>query len=125
EPARQRKEYILVGGGNRRNAHVVTFFERRDDFFDQHLGRRRAGRNPDAARPIEARPVDLGGGFQQHRVRTAGPFRDLLEALRVRRIWRSDHDERIDVGGDALDRLLAVGGGVANVFLVRPDDRGE
>ena len=61
--------------------------------------------------------------MHQRRVGAAGPFSHFLEALGVRRIGRADHDQSVDIGGHAFDRLLAIGGGVADVLFVRPDDR--
>ena len=48
-----------------------------------------------------------------------------LQPLRVGRVRRADHDQRIHARGDGLHRLLPVGGGVADVFLVRRGDAGE
>ena len=73
----------------------------------------------------ELRPVDLGRALHQHRTRAAFALGDFPQPLRVRRIRRADHDHRIDLRRDPLDRFLAVGGGVADVFLVRPDDLRE
>ena len=50
---------------------------------------------------------------------------DLAQPLRVRRVRRADHDQRIDHRRHLLDRQLAVGGGVADVFLVRAVDVGK
>ena len=57
--------------------------------------------------------------------RAAGALGDFPQALRVGGVGRADHDHRIDERRDALHRLLAVGGGVADVFLVRAGDRRE
>ena len=73
----------------------------------------------------ELRPVDVGGTLQQVGVGTAVAQGDLLEPLRVRGVGRADHDHGVDHRRHALDRLLAVGGGVADVLLVRPGDVGE
>ena len=73
----------------------------------------------------EARPVDLGGALDQHRERAAGALRHLAQPLRVGGVRRADDDHRVDLAGNALHRLLAVGGGVADVFLVRADDLRE
>ncbi len=54
--------------------------------------------------------------------RAALALGDLAQALRVRRVGRADHDQRIDHRRHLLHRELAVGGGVADVFLVRPVD---
>ena len=51
--------------------------------------------------------------------RAAGALGDFAQALRVGGVRRADHDHRVDLAGDPLHRLLAVGGGVADVFLVR------
>ncbi len=69
------------------------------------------------------RPVDIGRALHEHRARAARALGDLFQPLRVRRIRRADHDHGVDLRRDALDRLLAVGGRVADVFLVRTDDR--
>ena len=73
----------------------------------------------------EMRPVDVGGALHQHRARTAGALGHFLQPLRIRRVRRADHDHGVDHRRDALDRFLPVGGGVADVFLVRADDRRE
>ena len=62
------------------------------------------------------------GALRQHRDRAALALGDFAQALRVRRVRRTDHDQRIDHRRHLLDRELAVGGGVADVFLVRPVD---
>ncbi len=51
--------------------------------------------------------------------------RHFLEALRVRRIGRAHHQQRIHLVGDLLHGFLPVGGGVADVLLVGADDVGE
>ena len=71
---------------------------------------------------VEIVPVDVGGALHQHRARTAGLLGHFLEALRVRRIGRANHDHGIDDRRHALDRILAVGRRVADVFLVRAGD---
>ena len=62
------------------------------------------------------------GALRQHRDRAALALGDFAQALRVRRVRRADHDQRIDHRRHLLHRELAVGGGVADVFLVRPVD---
>ena len=62
-------------------------------------------------------PVDVGGALHQRGVRAAGALGDFLEPLRIGRVRRADHDHGVDQRGDALDRFLAVGGGVADVVL--------
>ena len=57
--------------------------------------------------------------------RAARPFGDFPQPLRIGRIGRADDDHGIDARRHALHRLLAVGGGVADVFLVRADDIGK
>jgi hypothetical protein len=53
------------------------------------------------------------------------PLGDLAQALRVRGIGRADDDQPLDLRRDALHRLLAVGRGVADVFLVRAISSGK
>jgi hypothetical protein len=43
----------------------------------------------------------------------------IVEALKQKLIRRTDDDQRVNEGGHLLHRLLAVGGGVADVVLVR------
>ena len=64
-------------------------------------------------------PVDVGGALQQHGVRTAVAPGDFVQALRVGGIGRANHDHGVDDGRDLAHRLLPVGGGVADVLLVR------
>ena len=51
--------------------------------------------------------------------------RHVDEALRVRRVRRADHEHEVDLARERLDRRLAVGRGVADVVLGRPDDGRE
>ena len=67
-------------------------------------------------------PVDIGGALHQHRARAAGAFGDFLQPQRIGGIRRAHDDHGVDLRRDQLHRLLAVGGGVADVFLVRTDD---
>ena len=121
--ARQREEHAgLVGAGHGLDVQRVARRERVENFLDQHLGRRRAGGDAERLDALELRPVDLGRALHQHRIAAAGALGDLLKPPRIRRIRRADHDQRIDLRRHALDRLLAVGGGVADVLLVRSDD---
>ena len=69
--------------------------------------------------PANFRPVEIGGALRQHRDRAAFALGDFTQPLRVRRIRRADHDQGIDHRRHLLHRELAVGGGVADVFLVR------
>ena len=97
-----------------------------DHLVDQHLRRRGAGGDADASRhPSKSRPVDLGGALDEHRLRAAGALGHLAQALRVGGVRRADHDHPVDPRRHALHRLLAVGRGVADVFLVRADDLRE
>ena len=56
-------------------------------------------------------------------VAAACSFRHFLQALRIRGIGRSHHQQGIDRRRDALHGFLAVRRSVANVFLVGADDR--
>ena len=96
-----------------------------EDFLDQHFRRRRARGDAERARSAELLPVDIARRAARAPRLAAGAFGDFAQALRVRRIRRADHDHGIDQRRDALDRFLPVGGGVADVFLVRADDLGE
>ena len=80
---------------------------------------------PSVRMPSKPAPVDLGGAVDQHRDLAAGALGHFHQAQRIGGIGRADHDHRIDLGRDGLDRFLPIGGGVADVFLVRPVDRRE
>ena len=80
---------------------------------------------PSRADALERRPVDLGGALHQHGAGAAVALRHLDQPQRVGGVGRAHHDHRVDVAGDRLHRFLAVGGGVADVLLVRPDDVGK
>ena len=80
---------------------------------------------PSRAIAAELAPVDVGGALHQRGARAAGALGHFLQPLRIRRIGRADHDHGVDHRRHALDRFLPVGGGVADVFLVRPDDVGK
>ena len=77
------------------------------------------------ARAPERAPVDLGGALDELGVAAAGAAADLDKPLGIRGIRGADHQEGVDLGGHGLDGFLAVGGGVADVFLVRADDGGK
>ena len=69
--------------------------------------------------PSNRAPVEIAGALRQHRDRAALAFGDLAQPLRVRGVRRADHDQGIDHRRHLLHRQLPVGGGVADVFLVR------
>ena len=53
-----------------------------------------------------------------------GP-RDVDEPIRVRRVARADHEQKVDLAQHVLHRPLAVGRRVADVLLLRPHDGRE
>ena len=99
--------------------------KRIDDLVDQDLRRRSPGGDADRADAVDGAPVDVGGALDELRIGAAGAAADLDQPAGVRRVRRADHQQRVDVRRHRLDRLLPVRGGVADVFLVRPDDRRE
>ena len=119
------KNMLFLGGGHGLHAHRIALGEGADDLLDQDLRRRGAGGDAEASDRAEHRPVDLGGALHQRRARTARALCDLLEPLGVGGVGRADHDHRLDHGRHLLHHLLAVGGGVADVFLVRAMDLAE
>ncbi len=122
---RQREEHVLIGGGDGLDGHRVALGESADDLLDQHLGRGRAGGDADAGDGAEQRPVDVLGALHQRGACAAGALGHFPQALRVGGIGRAHHHHGVDHGGDPLHHLLAVGGGVADVFLVRSNQRRE
>src|SRR5215475_10659927 len=119
---RQREELVLFRGRDRLHMQLVTLGEGAHDLLDDHFRRGGARGDAEALDALEALPVDVAGALRQHRNRTTLALGDFAQALRVRGIRRADHDQRIDDGRHLLHRKLAVGGGVADVFLVRAVD---
>ena len=93
-----------------------------DHLFDQHFGCGCTGRDADVLDAVEDRPVDIGRTLHQECKLAALALGDLAQTLGVRRIGRTHHDHRIDMRSHLLYRELAIGGGVADVFLVWPDN---
>ena len=97
-----------------------------DDLLHQHFGRRGAGGDADGLHALEPAPVDLRRAL--HQVGAAGSRR--TRATSTRRCELEEFGAPItstQVGPrrDHLHRRLAVGGGVADVFLARPVDLGK
>jgi hypothetical protein len=69
----------------------------------------------------------ISGALALHHdgARAAGAFRHFPQPHAVGGIRRAHHHEQPGPRGDGLDRRLPVGGGVADVFLARPDHVGE
>ena len=72
--------------------------------------------------PSNLCPVEIAGALRQYRNRATLALGHFAQPLRIRRIRRADHDQRVDHRRHLLHRELAVGGGVADVFLVRAGD---
>src|SRR5207244_5797089 len=83
------------------------------------------GGDAEIAQLAEPLPVDVPRAPYQRRARASGALGDFLQALRVRGIGRADHDHGFDLRRDALDGFLAVGGGIADVVLLRTHDSSE
>ncbi len=96
-----------------------------DDLAHQQLGRGSPCRDADGGEALQRRPVELGRPLHQHGARGAAALAHFDETARVRGIGRTHHKEKLDPGRDGLHRLLAVGGGIADVFLEGPLDGGE
>ncbi len=56
----------------------------------------------EAAMPPNVGPVDVGGALHEQRHRAAGALGDLDQPLRIGRVRRADHDQRVDARRDAL-----------------------
>ena len=76
---------------------------------------------PTVSRPSSQRLVDLALVVDQVRGHAGGAC-DVDQAVRVRRVPRADHEQDVDVREEVLHRPLAVGGRVADVLFLRPDD---
>ena len=81
--------------------------------------------SPNRAMRSELVPIDVVRPLQQFGMRAAAAQGHFLKPLRVRRIRRADDDHRIDHRRHPFDRLLAVGRGIADVFLVGAGDAGK
>jgi hypothetical protein len=123
--ARQWERHVLDHRGNRIHRDGIAGGESVDDLLDEHLRRRGAGGEAELADALEGRPVDLLGPEHQAGDRAADALGDFAQALRVRGVRGPDDDDGIDQRRHLLDRFLAVGGGVADVVLVRTGDGRE
>ena len=105
---------------------VVARGEGVDHLLDQHLRRRRAGGDADRAR----RPRSRSSRSRAARWISTAVGQPARSATSRRRCELDEFGAPTTIIAstmrrDPLHRLLAVGGGVADVFLVRPDDRRE
>ena len=91
----------------------------------QQLRRGCAGRDAQRGDALEFRPGDLGGLLHQQCLGAAGPLGHLDQAQRVGAVRCADHDQPVAARGDRLHRRLPVGGGIADVLLLRADDGWE
>ena len=75
--------------------------------------------------PPKLRPVDIGGALHQQRL--GAPARSATSTRRseLDELRRADDEHQRRAAAPSLDRLLAVGGGVADVLLVRPAIAGK
>src|ERR1700693_6568675 len=85
--AGQRKEHVLLGGGDGLEAPRVALRKGADDLLDQHFRSRGAGGDAEPPDGAEIVPVDIGGALHQRRARTAGALGYFLEPLRIGRVW--------------------------------------
>ena len=90
-----------------------------------NLRRRGAGGDAEALDAVEAGPIDLGGALHQHGARAAGPLGHFDRRREFEQLGAPTTIRRSQRGAIALHRLLAVGRGVADVFLARADDARE
>jgi hypothetical protein len=95
-----------------------------DHLAHEHLGRRRAGGDADAALALDPLGIELGRRVDHVRGHAAVRG-DLAQPVRVRAVRAADDDHDVDRGREHLDRVLAVLRRVADVVLPRPDDRRE
>src|SRR5690606_11456811 len=122
--ARNVEGDVLARGDAGLDLDVVALGEGFDHLVDQRLGRRGTGGDAERADAFEAAPVDLGGAVDEHGNLAARTLRYFHQSQRIGGVWRADDDHRVHFRGNGLDGLLPVGGGVTDVFLVRPTHRG-
>jgi len=122
---RQREDHRFVGGRQRLHRDGEAFGERGEDFFHQNFRGRGAGGDRDRAHAGERAPIDLLCARDELGDLAAFALGDFAQALGIRRIGRPDDDRRLDHCRGALDRLLPVGRGVADVAPRRRMDLRE
>ena len=79
---------------------------------------------PSVAMPSSLVPRNIGRLLHQQRLRTARALGHFHQPQRVRAVGSPDHDQPVAARGNGLHRLLAVGGGIADVFLPGAHDAG-
>jgi len=97
----------------------------RDHLLHQHLRRRRAGRDAEAADSFQPTPVDVGRPPHQPCPVAAGALGHLDQPHGIGGVGRAHDQHGIAFGRDRLHGLLAIGGGVADVLAPRPMDLRE
>ena len=123
--ARHIERDPLLGCPHAFDRHVEALAQRFDHLVDQNLRCRRAGRDADRAHGAEPVPGNFRGALHQQRPRASRTLGHLDEAQRVRAVRRTDDDDAVRARCDRLDGGLPVGRRVADVLLVRADDRRE
>jgi len=119
----QAKRHVFLDEPIRLDVVDATGAEPVADPADELLGSGGARGDPDRGCALEPRFVDLGLVIDQIG-RRPGRASRLDQTVRVRRVTRSDHEQKVDLGEHLLHCPLAVRGRVADVFLAwRPDRR--
>ena len=103
---------------------VEALAQRVDHFANQQLGRGGAGGDADRCGVPEPVPVDVRGALDQPG-RNAHSLGDFGEPQRIAAVGSADDQHSLALGGDRLDRRLAVGRRVANVLAARRPDLRE
>ena len=118
----QREVDVLVHQLVRLDALDAEAPEVRDDPLDQPLRCGGAGCDADRLDALQPARIDVGLVVDQvgGDAHLAG---DVDQPVRVRGVARADHEHQVDLACELLDRVLPVLRGVADVVLLRPDDR--
>src|SRR5680860_33279 len=123
--ARQFERNVLVCRGYRFDGGIVAFTKGRDDLIDQDFGSRGSSRNAESRDTVELFPVDIGGTLQQRGTLASGPLGHFNQPLGIGTVGGANHDHAFAARCDTLDGDLPVCRGIADIFLVRPDDGGK
>ena len=95
--------------------------EARDDFADEHLRRRRAGRDADTQLALDPFGAELVGAVDHVRG-NASVRGDFAQPIGIGAVRAADDDHHVDPRRDELHGILPVLRRVADVVLLRPDD---
>src|SRR6187402_159644 len=93
----------------------------RDDFLNQLLRRRGASGHADACLAFQPAALDVFRTVDQER-RDALFLGQFLQAIRIRAVYRADHEHEIHGVRQTTHRILAILRGVADIVLARTFD---